>query len=424
VHNPAVTIADPAVAGSAACPTCGGELISQRGAQVWCGACEWGLDRYEPERRRPELAFGWQDRLAFRMAYRQNLRQFRAVAAIGAKRPGFSWESAFVIAFSLLMLAIVVAMTVFGVYLTCVTFFAFRTLGGILLILLAVLLRPRFGRLSKAAHQLSPERAPELFRLIGDVAAATGAKQPHVVIVNPEINAFTTSYGLRRRRLLCIGLPLWASLRSQERVALLGHELAHFVNGDVRRGPLTSLAFTTLHKLSVVTTPGGVWRRGPGGLVAELVTRVFMRVTHEFFVLAQTVVTALALRSSQRAEYYADAVATRVAGSEGAAGLLDVLLVAGAMPAVLRSSLLRGEDARGRLASVDAARSQLAPMMPGLRQLSLRDHASLFRSHPPTGLRERMVKSGPALEPQVVLTAEALDRIDHELAAAYRHVMR
>jgi heat shock protein HtpX len=367
----------------------------------------------------------WQDRLMFRAAYRQNERQFRALAGKNAQRPGFSWPNVFVLAFSVLMLALVVAIAAVGAYVTWTTFFDFRTIGGIVLILVAVVLRPRLGRLGKDAHRVRRDQAPTLFALIDEVSAATGAKPPHDVVLSDRFNASTTSYGLLRRRLLVIGLPLWVAITAQQRVALLGHELAHFVNGDVRRGPLTSLAFSTLGKLSMLTAPSGGHLRG-GGVVAaasEAVGRVFMRITHEFFALTQTAVSVAALRSTQRGEYYADALAVKAAGAAAMVGVLDVTIVAEGMVTVLRSSMLRRENAAQRVESVQRAQAQLAPMMPGLRQLSIRDEASLFSSHPPTGLRIRMVESRPQLSASVVLSTSSSARIDEELATAYRQML-
>ena len=51
-----------------------------------------------------------------------------------------------------------------------------------LLVLIAIALRPRFGKLDQRAHQLSRAEAPELLRLIDEVAAAIGVKPPHVVL--------------------------------------------------------------------------------------------------------------------------------------------------------------------------------------------------------------------------------------------------
>ncbi|MBC9001099.1 M48 family metallopeptidase [Micromonospora aurantiaca (nom. illeg.)] len=129
--------------------------------------------------------------------------------------------------------------------------------GGVALIALAVALRPRFGRLDRDLDVLTEREAPELHALVREVATAVGAPMPHVIGVGGGINAYATSVGLRRRRVLGLGLPLWGALDGPARVALLGHELGHFVNGDVRRGPVTQPALTMLGNAADLFRPRG-----------------------------------------------------------------------------------------------------------------------------------------------------------------------
>ncbi len=95
--------------------------------------------------------------------------------------------------------------------------------------------------------------------LIGS-RAAVGAPAPHVIVVGSEFGAHSGSVGLRRQRVLWLGLALFGALPPQQRVALLANQLGHFVNGDVRRLGLTQPALTTLGKLSgVFAAPAGGW---------------------------------------------------------------------------------------------------------------------------------------------------------------------
>jgi heat shock protein HtpX len=59
-----------------------------------------------------------------------------------------------------------------------------------------------------------------------------------------------------------------------------------------------------------------------------------------------------------------------------------------------------------------------------LRQLSVRDEASLFASHPPTGMRARLVESRPGTSATVVLTQSECDQMDQELAKSYDRAAR
>ncbi|GAA2614868.1 M48 family metalloprotease [Paractinoplanes durhamensis] len=70
------------------------------------------------------------------------------------------------------------------------------------------------GRLTDLAGRgtiVEADRIPRLTGLVQRVATAVGAPVPQVVMVGYDLNAFTAAGGLRRTRVLCIGLPLWRS---------------------------------------------------------------------------------------------------------------------------------------------------------------------------------------------------------------------
>ena len=106
---------------------------------------------------------------------------------------------------------------------------------GALLVGIGLMLRPRFGKPPDEGH-LSAEEAPTLQGLVEETARALDVPNVDVLIVDHEYNASWAVLGLRRRRVLRLGLPLLAALGPQERVALLAHELAHARNGDSGRG--------------------------------------------------------------------------------------------------------------------------------------------------------------------------------------------
>jgi Zn-dependent protease with chaperone function len=306
--------------------------------------------------------------------------------------------------------------------------------AGAIAIFLAIVLRPRFGKLGKYTEPLDPADFPQLNRLIGEIAAANGAPQPHKLVLTNKFNAGSGSYGLSRRRFVEIGLPLWLSLTPQEQVALLGHELGHFVNGDVRRGPLTRFAFEVLANLVVITSPNrgasrygkrvGVANVGVGGggmaILGDLVSRWFLAIFSLFFSLCALFVDWLSMRASHQAEYAADTLAVRVSGSAAAASMLDTLLYQDVCMTLVRRSVRSGPAPDAWRRAVVDGRRAVGGKIPALRQLSMRDAAMLGRSHPPAGLRARLVESRPQSTAAVVLTEADAAQIDRELAAHYR----
>ncbi|GAB3942101.1 hypothetical protein GCM10027614_28580 [Micromonospora vulcania] len=270
---------------------------------------------------------------------------------------------------------------------------------------------------------LSRDRAPELFALIDEVAVAIGAPAPDVVGVDGDgdINAYAGAVGLRRRKVLGLGLPLWGSLTAGERVALLGHELGHFVNGDPRRGLLTQPAFTMLGSAAdlfrpVSTVVGG----GLVEMIGDALGRAFQWVASRLLFVAHLLLVSVALRDGQRAEYLADELSARVAGTKAATDLLDALLDSDSMELVVRRESRAGHGPDRWRSALSQSRSASADRLPLLRQLSVRDATSLFASHPPAGLRDRMLTGRGWLDPTVVLTPARMERIDDELTRSTR----
>jgi hypothetical protein len=87
-------------------------------------------------------------------------------------------------------------------------------------------------------------------------------------------------------------------------------------------------------------------------------------------------------------------------------------------PMVARAARNTGDAAEWR-AAADASHHRSSSYLPQLRQLSISDEASLFASHPPTGMRRRMVEAKPWRDAKVNLTEHQSAQIDTELAAFY-----
>ncbi|WP_232072280.1 M48 family metallopeptidase [Phytohabitans flavus] len=409
--------------GGATCVECSAATVSVSDATPWCPSCEWQLDLYEPARRRPEFGWRWIDRRTHRLAYRLSRSQFDTLVADRLDRRGPGLARVVTIGISVLLLVLVALLAVFGVWLVVHDFPSLTIPFGLAALGLAATLRPRFGHLDASAEVLDRERAPALFELVDEVAAAVAAPAPDVVALDDGFNAYAGSVGLRRVRVLCIGLPAWGALPPQERVALLGHEMGHFVNGDVRRTLLTQPAFTMLGTAAdlvrpVETAATGVERLGE--MLVEGVQRLLARLLFGAHVL----LVWLGQRDSQRAEYLADELAAKAGGSAAAASMLDAFLLSDAIEMVVRREARAGHGPdRWRIAA-DEARASAAASLPAMRQLSVRDRASLFASHPPQGLRSRMIRERQSHAAAVTLTEARLERIDSELTRHYERIVR
>lgn len=407
----------------ATCPDCAEPTVTTGLGRPWCPACDWNLGQAGP------ATFGWRwiDRRLHRVTVRMNAAQFAALAD-GPLTPGTMTAARLTtVAAAVVLLAGVLAIAVLGVWLVVFDFFSVSTVLGLLLLGVAFVLRPRLGRLSALTDdraRLEPARAPQLFALVQRVAAAIGAPAPQAVILGYDLNAFTTTVGLRRTRVLALGLPLWATLEPQEWVALLGHELGHFVNGDVRRGPLTQIAETTLVRVGHLFDTDGPSYGGIVGTITTIITRAL-----EW--LVSTTARALALllvwtsrRDSQGAEYLADEMGARAGGSDAAIGLADHLVIMESIDTVVRREARAGNGMPAWHEAARVARANLAPSLPVLRRLTRHTEASLTATHPPAGLRAEMLERRPRLAAAVTLTETAAEDIDRELAGYQKRAVR
>lgn len=318
----------PQTGTASSCPRCQTSLTSLRNNR-WCGQCEWNLDRFDPDRHQRTFGWTWLDRWAHRLAYRLNTRLFTALTGADLTTAGGGAARVTVLVLSAGLVAGVLAMYAGGLLLILVDFPSIRIIPGVLLVFFAFALRPRFGRVDPSLERLTPDQAPTLFALVDRVAAELGVPRPQVIGCDRAFTAYAGAVGVRRHRVLGLGLPLWVILPPRQRVALLAHELGHFVNGDVRRGPLTQPVFTTLGRAAVLTAPDQRDVEEAAGfavifaaaihLVQWLVSRVLW--------LLHLLLVWVGLRDAQRAEYLADDRAAAVAGSAGARELLDSLVI-------------------------------------------------------------------------------------------------
>lgn len=432
-HDAAVSIISGDVR-SGLCPQCQSTLAVESGEAPWCARCEWNLGVYTPDPLAGRLTNA-QERWAHRIGYELDRDLFAQLSGRPLTRPGSGVVSAALTTVSLLLTALLLGLAASGVWLMVAGHFLIKALG-LIMVGFAVLCRPRLGRLRDVHSpydEVTRDRQPRLFALLDRVAATVGSPLPDVVQLSHEWNASVAVVGLARRRVLTLGLPLWAALRPQERVALLAHELGHFVNNDNRRNLRTQTALTFFAHVAQLLDPRELFGRTEvEGLVGLAVKVVELLVAPVFWLLSRLcwvlhlALNVLGARTSQQAEYYADDLAARAAGSTAALSLTDVASCSDIYTSIIASRARGGAVMQGWREAVESTRAAVAPRQARLRQLTLRREASPFASHPPAELRHRVIAAQPHRDPQVVLGEAEAAAIDAELAAfeeRYRRVI-
>ncbi len=242
--------------------------------------------------------------------------------------------------------------------------------------------------------RLGETQAPELWRLVRDVADALGTRLPDEICLVAVVNAMVWEdagrVGLRRgRRYLYLGVPLLNVLTVAQVRAIVAHELGHYQRGHTVFG-----AVVYRGGQSILRTVEGVGSR----LSARLVLAVY---AHVYF--------AVALALIRRMETEADRAAVRLAGAQSTAEALDALprLVA-AWDAAMEGCVDLTRDQATTPAEMLAAFDSFvaSDVSPVLRWTwtsgTATDEAPTSRwdSHPPLAERLRLITAIASQEPR------------------------
>ncbi len=223
------------------------------------------------------------------------------------------------------------------------------------------------------AKEVSPTEAPELHRLVGELAQNAGIPHPRICVIPSEApNAFATGRN-PDHAVVAVTQGIMSILSRDELKGVLAHELAHVRNRDILIG---SIAATLAGAIMMLATMarwtalfGGFGGRsddeGRGGGILGLIA---------MSILAPVAAMLIQMAISRSREYQADATGAKFAGHpEGLAGALEKL------------------DSASRRLPLHA-NPQTAHMFI-VNPLTGKDVMSLFSTHPPIEERIRRLRS-------------------------------
>ncbi|MFB7471261.1 M48 family metallopeptidase [Kitasatospora sp. NPDC056184] len=439
--SPAPPTASPSTSSDhpRSCPACSGPVDPDPRFTAWCPACEWNL--VPAEEAAEDCAKSAKELARERAAAERTERLFEEVAAGRADTTRRDWLAASALAVPVHAVTVAVAGAAGWLLVTGNT--PLRCLGALLLAV-AFLLRPRLGRVPSGTGVLGRTEAPALYGLADRVAAELGAPPVGAIRVAEDFNASMAVVGLRRRSVLTVGLPLWEALDEQQRIALLGHEFAHHVNGDNRRGLWLGSAMRALAHWYDLARPAERTRGGYGAiallsLIGDYLANAFLHLVSQLPYRAYLLLDRLTARAGQQAEYRADELGARVASTEAARGMLGALLLG---PAVGTATVrLRAEvQSRPRSGRREAApgpdatalwpqlREHLAAIPPLERERLLRRSRryghTVDASHPPTHLRLALLARRAPLPAAITCSPDEAAAIAAELAPHHTRIAR
>ena len=398
------------------CPVCHAWLPVDNAYVTWCEHCGWNVQPLEPARPRTifEALYASLGRRLSRSLFDEVMRAPALTYALTPSR----------------LLAMVVAGIVHGLTVLCAVFGIlllltgwpnpFAILGGLSGVAAAVVARPRVPKVPTAA--VSRDRLPALYGMVDRIAEALGAPPVDSIVIDWRFNASFTRAGWRRRSVITMGLPLVVVLSGEERVALVAHELAHGVNGDPARSFYIGTAVNTLVAWHKLLRPDRLWSARNTGSVAGSITDLGTVIGNIVSLCLAGVawsgayaLSHLLWHEAQRAEYRADYLAARVAGTDPMLTMLDKLHLSRQFADTVRSAAV----GQASLSIFEELQRRVAEM-PGrelerIRRVEQLEATRLDSTHPPTAFRISFIKARRFPEPRVAVSRLDVEQMDSEL---------
>jgi heat shock protein HtpX len=242
-----------------------------------------------------------------------------------------------------------------------------------------------------AAELTDPQTFEEkrLVNVVEEMAVAGGVPRPRIYLVHdPDPNAFATGHGPGSSS-IAVTTGLLQALNREELQGVVGHEMAHIRNFDVRLMTMIAALIGVVVLLSdgmgrmfrggggrgVGALVGGRGRKGGGAGMVALVILVLWLVT---LLLAPLISRLMAMAISRNREYLADATSAELTRN----------------PAALASALEKIEASEAPTVSIQRGAAHLCIADPLGRTANLKEGrlADLFGTHPPMGKRITILK--------------------------------
>ncbi|SNY66025.1 M48 family metallopeptidase [Paractinoplanes atraurantiacus] len=235
---------------------------------------------------------------------------------------------------------------------------------------------------------VTPQQAPDLWRLVHDMAAAAGTRAPDEIRLIPEVNAAVTEdarllgllAGVRR---LYLGIPLLQTFTVDQLRSVIAHELGHYSGSHTRLAAITYRGRTALHETLRRLGTFNVF-----GWVFKAYGRLYLLVSNAV---------------TRRQELEADQVSVRVAGVAAATSTMRELPVVGAAWNFYFNNYIAygwelgyaPDDVFGGFRHLYAARTQ---ELAKLRDEEPETHTSRWDTHPSAGERIAAMRALPPVQ--------------------------
>ncbi len=248
------------------------------------------------------------------------------------------------------------------------------------------------------AREVTPQQAPQLYNVVQEMAIAAGIPTPRVYIIDDAApNAFATGRDPRHAS-IAITSGLLQKLDREELQGVIGHEMSHIRNYDIRFALLVAVLVGSIALLADVFLRFTFWGGGPrrgndreGGGGLQLVLFLLAIV---LAILAPIFARLVQLAVSRQREYLADASSVELTRN----------------PAGLERALAKIASDQEVLEAANRATQHLYIVNP-IKKFEPRAQG-LFSTHPPIVdriNRLRQLTGEPPLDPAAIRQLRGLD---------------
>ena len=213
------------------------------------------------------------------------------------------------------------------------------------------------------AHEVDARTAPDLHRLVQELAGRGGLPMPRVFIMdNPQPNAFATGRNPQNAA-VAVTTGLVQSLSREELAGVIAHELAHIKHHDTLLMTITATFAGAISMLAQFGMFFGGHRdnNGQGGGLGIIGSLAMM-------ILAPMAAMLVQMAISRTREYAADDMGARICGQ----------------PMWLASALAKISNAAHQIPNPEAERNPATAHMFIINPLSGQGMDNLFATHPST----------------------------------------
>jgi heat shock protein HtpX len=163
------------------------------------------------------------------------------------------------------------------------------------------------------AHPVTKEQAPELVRVVENVAIAAGLQRtpPVYIVDDPAPNAFAAGRDLDHAY-VAVTSGLLQLMDKRELEGVIAHEMGHIRNRDVRLMTLATVMVGVIALLADMLIRASLW--GGGDRKRDNQNPIFAILAIVALILAPIAASLIQLALSRRREYLADEASAEITG--------------------------------------------------------------------------------------------------------------